>query len=552
MNLGRMRVLLIIVVTVLVLSATRTAHAGVVPFGWPEGWSDLGEAGTVTRFAPHLRTVFCEESQILHVAWLADHAGGDSNAVLHRGIDLQEGAFLGPARIVYQMQRPGRMGDVDFQLSGDTAHLIWTERTEGSTELLAGSFTLDGGAWKPDWIESVFGTPSSIVDPRISRVGDRLYVAWSDSREGALNIILGEMPPDGPVGDGPYIHTSDTASVTPLVFTHAGRIYAAWVERVGGVARQLHVTDLHGDRSRNWIISYAANRTWEIAPSLHAHEDKVDLIIVNRDAGRDRLAHVDLSAVLESPPGEKHDVADIGTYLVSGSIAGVEPMRGVLAADELVFVYSVVDPGNRLSVSMGVLRGEDEVWVQRMTPTVSGASRPVIYRDGRGHRHLLFMTVQPDMSFTIEYMNTVRPADVSYWNVIGLDVKAPLPSLPLRFTAVTALALATLLPNVVPIIIGAVLVFAAGSFGGSESYWIPGLILGAFTLLWTRLLPEPFIYFAAPSAQQGDVIAAVVLCFVMVSVLVRWKGSWRGEPLSVIAFDFLWFLWFFMFTSIRV
>ena len=530
----------------------NSALASVVPYGWPEGFSGLQKLGTITRFAPYMRTDLCRESDSLHVAWLADYEDGESNAVMYRTVDLAGGQPGSDTLIVFELAGDGRIHDFDFALTEVGVQLAWVTSTGGEVHLMTGSFGLSQYGVEERWVRTVLSTDRSISDPRVAVVGEEVYLAWADSHTGVLNVGLGVLDPAG--GDVREIEVSSTpqGSTVPELFEHREQTYLAWVERVGEITRELRIAPVSGGTVGLEVGGLVyATKAREVFPSLVAHADRTDVLIAVRDAGRDHLYHLDLGAWLDAGGGEAA-VAEEGQLLLSAAnVADASLVQHVTERADLEASYTLVDRGNRMSVFTGTLTRGDLFAAEEMTPTVQGAYRPSAIVDEAGQRHLLFLKVQADLSVSVQYMNTVNPATVSYWNVVGLDVERPLASIPGRALTVLALAAAMFPPNLLPVLIAGGLLFAAGAWIRIEGAWFPGLVLAVFTVVWRSLLREPFLYYGGHTVLLKDTLAAVGLSFVGAWLLVR-RRQWRGEPLAVVALVGLWFLWYFALTLIRI
>ena len=541
----------IAVVGVLFGLSANSALASVVPYGWPEGFSDLQALGTITRFAPYMRTDLCRESDSLHAAWLVDHAAGESNAVLYRTVDLADGQPGSDPQVLFERAEGGRIQDFDFALTEGGVHLAWVALTGGEVQLMTGNFALSQNGVEERWVRTVLRTDRSISDPRVAVAGDEVYLAWADSRAGVMNVGLGVL--DLASGDISEIEVSATlqGSAMPEVFEHREQVYLAWVERVGETTRELRIAPVSGGTVGPEIGALAyATKAREVMPSLVAHADRTDVLVTVRDAGRDHLFYLDLGTWLDAGGGDAA-VTEEGQFLLStADVADASLAQHVTERTDLKISYTLLDRGNRMSVSLGTLTSEGFA-SEEMTSTVQGAYRPSAVVDEAGQRHLLFLMVQADLSVSVQYMNTVNPATVSYWNVIGLDAKQPLASMPGRVLMVLALAAAMFPPNLLPVLIGGGLLFAAGARIPIEGAWFPGWVLAAFTVAWSSLLSEPFLYYGGHSVLLTDTLAAVALCFVGTWLLVR-RRQWRGEPLAVVVLVGLWFLWFFALTLIRM
>ena len=541
----------IAVVGVLFGLSANSALASVVPYGWPEGFSDLQALGTITRFAPYMRTDLCRESDSLHAAWLVDHAAGESNAVLYRTVDLADGQPGSDPQVLFERAEGGRIQDFDFALTEGGVQLAWVALTGGEVQLMTGNFALSQYGVEERWVRTVLRTDRSISDPRVAVAGDEVYLAWADSRAGVMNVGLGVL--DLASGDISEIEVSATlqGSAVPEVFEHREQVYLAWVERVGETTRELRIAPVSGGTvgSEMGALAYAT-KAREVMPSLVAHADRTDVLVTVRDAGRDHLFYLDLGTWLDAGGGDAA-VTEEGQFLLStADVADASLAQHVTERTDLKISYTLLDRGNRMSVSLGTLTSEGFA-SEEMTSTVQGAYRPSAVVDEAGQRHLLFLMVQADLSVSVQYMNTVNPATVSYWNVIGLDAKQPLASMPGRVLMVLALAAAMFPPNLLPVLIGGGLLFAAGARIPIEGAWFPGWVLAAFTVAWSSLLSEPFLYYGGHSVLLTDTLAAVALCFVGTWLLVR-RRQWRGEPLAVVVLVGLWFLWFFALTLIRM
>ncbi len=547
-NIRHRLLLLVVIFTVLIFAAGSPAE-GRVPHTWPEGWSRLHQLGRATRFVPRLAAAPDWDSQLVHLLWVADGEEGEASALAYQKLDLSVGRAGGEPIYGYSTGPDARITGFDFAADGDKMRVLWVEQREGGAHLLTGVFSPKKGEML--YSDEVFATDRSIRDPQVQVVDGELYFSWSDSAEGVLNVRL--CSPGAQICcETPQLIATDNPSVSPVLAEHQGQIFLLWVERVGEAARQLRVLRLHDEDPDEAIsLSYSIGER-EPPLELAAEGEAKDMLMVARSAGRDRLFHLRLDEVLAMDHAEG-ELADHGRELLSaGELAGLAGGRQAGESEQLVWTVSKTDEEGGLSVFWGAVDETGQVRTQEMTPTVSATLSPVLFEDSEGNEHLAFLAVQPDMSLSVNYMNTMSPAQVVYWDAVGLEVDSPLPSAVSRLVGTTAMGLATMLPNVLPVMAAAVLIFAGGWFLPQGYGWYPGAASAAVAVLWRLLLPG-FMYFDGRAVPWGDFWAAIILASAAVWFLLRYRDyDWRGDVLAVITVDFLWFWWFFTFTMLRI
>jgi len=542
-----------LVATQLLLASASSSAA--VPYGWPEGWSDVDQLGSVTRYAPHLCACACWESQTVHIMWVGDGPGGPSTTLVYSRVDLSTGLVAVRAQVVYQLERSGTIDALDFVATQDTLHAVWVEQRGGDTGLVRGELSLSTDDLRITSTHQITSTGYSVVDPHIFVSSQTRYVAWSDSREGSLDVYLLAETSDGD-SPGPVRVTSGaTASTQPFVFVAAGVKYIGWVEQIGEVRRELRVSELDRGATGGGPIRRLSFTVGSpaVAPAAYAGPDSLDLLLTLRTAGRDSIVYVQTSRWLAMPEPWARQAAEVGeSIMTSRGIHDVGFRIPAHAEDRLVFVFSRADTGNRLGVWEATVNEDGTVATQKLTPDIAGAFEPIMFEDAAGNRHLLFLAVQPDMSATVNYMNTVSPAEINYWSLVGVDSDHLLVSLIGRFITVAALALATLLPNAMLLIMGGVLLFLVGSRVRRGDAWIPGVLLAGLTTAWYYVPFAPLLYYGGYFPRQSEVlVAAVLACSAATAFLWLRRKQWHEELLTIVFIDCLWLFWFFLFTLLR-
>ncbi|MFO8059341.1 MAG: hypothetical protein R6U70_01605 [Bacillota bacterium] len=529
---AELKICLSLVAFLLLFLAGRGGLAA--PYGWPESWSEVTRLGVASRYVPAVRAAGDRRDDSLHLMWVADEPGGADAAQLNHlriGPD-GEADQVAPA---YCTGGHGRISEFDFDITPEgVVHWAAVQRTESLTSLVAGAFSHrqpDAGR-----VMTVTETDLSIVNPAVRVVDGEPHVTWCDSTGGVLTTAV-------EAGGYQLRFPTSHPSAHPRVFCAAGELYVGWVDRVSD-ARRLLVIQAIGKKEPDLTVEYSA-ATRDPAPALSAGDRVLHLLLVTRAGGTDRLLYLDI------PAGEWAAV-----------VAAEERGRSILAASQILdpqilpapegaftAVCSEAGPRGGLNVRMSEIPAGPHL---NMTPTLPGSLSPQLFRDSRGHMHLVFLTIRGDTSYDLHYMNTLDPARITLWNVVGIDEHDVLISFLSRFATAAAMAAVTLLPNILFVMAGSALLLVLGGRIRGRAAPVPAAVLSLLVLGVHRVAGRSIIHFTGQAVGTSDVLAAAVIASACLTLYLVWKrAEWKGDVLAVVVICALWLFWFILLTLVR-
>jgi hypothetical protein len=142
--------------------------------------------------------------------------------------------------------------------SGDTLHAVWQDNRDGNYEIYYKRSTDAGSNWGADTRLSINSSWSGL--PSIAVSGSRVYVAWSDDRDGNREVYFIRSFDAGQTwgSESRLTNTADWGW-TPSIAASGDTVHIAWYESVSGsnTAKDIH-----------YIRSTSAGTSWEVSDTL--------------------------------------------------------------------------------------------------------------------------------------------------------------------------------------------------------------------------------------------------------------------------------------------
>ncbi|HYN23292.1 MAG TPA: sialidase family protein, partial [Thermoanaerobaculia bacterium] len=170
------------------------------------------------------RSIAADERGRVHAAW-ADERDGNREIYYQRSID--GGVSWGPpARLTVA---PGSSYNPSIAAQGDRVHVAWWD-TRGGAPHVYHKRSLDGGAtWEED--RQVVASPGSGAHPSLALAGDRVHIVYVDGRDGQSEVYYARSLDRGATWAVPMrLSAPPWNSYTPTVAAVGDSVYVAWTD----------------------------------------------------------------------------------------------------------------------------------------------------------------------------------------------------------------------------------------------------------------------------------------------------------------------------------
>ncbi len=220
------------------------------------------------------RSVAADKRGRVHAAWV-DERDGNREIYYQRSID--GGLSWGPStRLTVD---PALSSNPSIAAKGDRVHVAWWDTRSGAAQVYT-KRSLDGGAtWEVD--RQVVASPGGGAYPSLALAGNRVHIVYGDVRDGQAEVYTTRSLDRGVTWEEPVrLSALPWASYTPTVAAAGQDVYVAWTD-----TRDAMTTDRFEEEY--FRHSPDGGDTWEAevrlthdpanswAPSLAAHRSEV-------------------------------------------------------------------------------------------------------------------------------------------------------------------------------------------------------------------------------------------------------------------------------------
>ncbi|MEM7203071.1 MAG: hypothetical protein AAF628_22615 [Planctomycetota bacterium] len=208
-------------------------------------------AGSTTSAAPEMAT----EGNSIYVVW-AENRDGDEDIYLNRS-STRGANWLGSATRL-DRGAPGRARSLRPQVaaSGNAVYVVWEDERNGTgTDIYFNRSLNRGNSWLASDVRLDVGSPPGAADslrPRLAAAGTRVYVVWSDLRNGNADVYANVSDNQGTTWlagdlrlDSGAAGAADSTNVS--IAAADANVFVAWEDLRNGPG-----ADIYYNRSRDF------------------------------------------------------------------------------------------------------------------------------------------------------------------------------------------------------------------------------------------------------------------------------------------------------------
>ena len=181
------------------------------------------------------------EGQNLYVVWEDDRDDG-KDIRFQRSTDGGDTWLAADVRLDLDLPGAAASGDAFVAAGGTNVYVIWEEERDGQRDVYFRGSTDSGATFGPEMLLNTNGAGASLSDrPRISASGANVAVVWHDNRNGSLDIFANVSRDGGATWLASDVRLDTDAagaaqSSDPEVEMDGARVFVAWSDFRDGSA----------------------------------------------------------------------------------------------------------------------------------------------------------------------------------------------------------------------------------------------------------------------------------------------------------------------------
>jgi len=214
------------------------------------------------------------------VVW-EDDRDGEKDIRLQRSSDAGDTWLANDVRLDQDAAGAAASGDPLLSVNradGRSLVVVWEDDRNAARDVFVRSSSDRGATWSNESLVNANGAGTSISDrPRIARDGNRVYVVWSDDRNGQNDVFFNRSDDNGATWLAADVRLDTDAagagfSFDPDIDAEGENVYVAWVDNRGGAL------DIHFNRSTDGGATWlAADQRLDSDPAGAANSFRVSV-----------------------------------------------------------------------------------------------------------------------------------------------------------------------------------------------------------------------------------------------------------------------------------